>query len=365
MTNDSRPKPGDVLLLAGTNKGTFLFWSDPQRRDWHSTHHHGNWQTYHAVYDPRDNTIYAATNSSWLGSTVRRSQDLGQTWDEPGEGPSYGAESGYRVENIWHIRPGRRAGEVYAGVQRAGLFHSSDGGRSWSENSGLTRHPTTPDWQPGAGGLCLHTILLDPTSPERMYVGISAVGTWRTDDGGRTWAVKNKGVRADFMPEKYPEWGQCVHKLALHPARPERLYLQNHGGVYRSDNHGDEWQDIGQALSSDFGFSLTVHSHDPDTIYIVPLEPPGLRYPVGARMAVWRSRDAGQSWQEITDGLPSKSYTTVLREGLTADSCDPCGLYVGTKAGQIYFSRDEGEHWEILADSLPAVFSVSAHQVAS
>ena len=263
--------------------------------------------------------------------------------------------------------PGGKAAVVSAGLsvaERAGLFFTEDYGQTWRPVEGLISHEHSKGWQPGAGGLMVHTILVDPQDHNRIYVAISAAGVYRTDDGGKTWTAKNKNVRADFLPEKYPVFGQCVHKLAMHPARPEVLYQQNHCGVYRSDDRGDNWVEIAEGLPSEFGFPFAVHAHDPDTIYVVPLVGDGNRVVPEGKMTVWRSRNRGEQWEPMTDGLPDGAYLTVLREAMAVDDVDSCGVYVGTETGQLFFSRNEGESWELLANFLPPIYSVSTGRVA-
>lgn len=357
------PKSGDVIVMVGTRKGAFLFWSDAARKRWRRAAHHPGWMVHHMAYDAQDSSLYAATNSEVFGGLVQRSTDLGGSWSQENSGLDYPGDSEHRVRKVWHLTPAGAAGEIYGGVERAGLFRSQDGGRSWQPLKGLNEHVTNTQWAPGGGGLILHTILVDPQDRRRIYAAISAGGLYRSDDGGETWAPKNMGVRADFMPERYPEVGQCVHKVALHPDRPATLFQQNHCGMYRSDDYGDSWVDIGAYLPSTFGFPCVVHAHDPDTVYFVPLMRDDLRLVPQGQMSVWRSRDRGESWQPLTSGLPQNAYLSVLREGLAVDPIDPCGVYVGTQTGQVFHSADEGEHWELLADYLPPVYSVSAAQV--
>jgi len=352
-----------VLVMVGTKKGLFFFWSDEGRRHWRRAMHHDGWSVNASALDPRDGALYAATNSEPFGGLVRRSDDLGVTWTQENHGLDFSEGSSYRVRAVWQVAPGERPGVVYAGVERAGLFRSEDGGRSWAGVAGLNDHPHAPIWEPGGGGLCLHTIVRHPADPGRMWVAISTGGVYRTDDGGGTWRPRNDGIRADFLPGPAPEFGQCVHKVDLNAARPERLYAQNHGGVYRSDDGGDHWIDISAGLPSDFGFPLVVHPHDPDTVYVVPLGGDIRRYVVDGRMAVWRSRDRGSTWGALDTGLPTDAYLLILRDGLAADPCDTHGLYVGTTTGQLYYSRDEGRAWELLADLLPPIYSVVAVRV--
>ena len=272
------------------------------------------------------------------------------------------------MSRIWHIEPGLEgeAGVLYAGVEPAALFRSDDGGTTWLEVAGLTKHPTRDQWQPGLGGLCLHSMVLDPTQMGRMWVGISAVGVFGTSDGGESWQALNRGVRADFLPDRHPEVGQCTHKLLAHRARPQVLYQQNHCGVYRSDSGGEEWVDITPGLPSQFGFVLGLHAEDPQTIYVLPEDNVlgedvggGLRFVTDAKFRVYRSRNGGNDWEPLTNGLPQeKAYLYVLREGMATDTQDPCGIYLGTTSGQLFYSRDDGDHWELMLDNLPPINSV-------
>lgn len=364
MASDT-PREGDVLVMAGTRKGSFLFWSDPDRRQWQRAVHHQGLMVHHMLHDPRDNSIYAATNSSFFDAVVQRTPDFGKTWEKPEGRLEYPDESERQVRTVWHlaIKPTGGAGHLYAGVERAGIFVSGDFGGAWESIEGLNGHPHRDQWNPGGGGLILHTILVDPEEPQRIYAAISAGGVYRSDDGGQSWHPKNQGVRSEFLDDEYPEFGQCVHALAMHPARPEVLYQQNHYGVYRSEDRGESWSEITEGLPSEFGFPIAVHSHDPGTIYVVPLVGSDYRVVPEARMAVWRSRDGGSSWESLTRGLPEQAYLTVLREAMAVDDCESCGVYVGTETGQLFFSRDEGENWETLADYLPPVYSVSVGRV--
>lgn len=371
MARSSTAGGGKVLVLVGTRKGAFILSSDKSRRKWSvSGPHFSDWSVFHMAYDGRDGgTVFAATNSEIWGPEVQRSSDLGQTWQKSAQGPRFAEGKGLSVKRVWHISPGRESepGVVYAGVEPAALFRSQDGGSTWAEVEGLTAHPSREKWQPGNGGLCLHSIVLDLSHRERMWVGISAVGVFGTVDGGRSWRPMNKGVRADFMPDRYPELGQCVHKMLSPTARPDSLYQQNHCGVYRSADGGESWQDISEGLPSRFGFVLGLHSQDPDTLYVVP-EDTALGDSVGgvfrivseARLRVFRSRNGGQDWEPLTRGLPQeKAYLHLLREGMATDSLDPCGIYIGTTTGQVFYSRDNGDSWELMADLLPPINSVS------
>jgi photosystem II stability/assembly factor-like uncharacterized protein len=351
-----------ILLLAGTKKGLFLFTS-ADREDWRlSGPFQAGREINHAIYDSREGFIYATANDSWFGCEVVRSADLGKTWQSAEENPAFSADSDLKLERIWHIEPGRanEPGVLYAGVAPAALFRSGDAGRTWSEVSSLSAHPTRSRWSPGAGGLCLHSIVLDRENPLRMFVGISAVGVFRSEDGGESWQTANRGTRAEFLPEKYPEFGQCVHKLLLADGKRPLLFQQNHCGVYRSENAGQDWMEITAGLPSDFGFPLAIHPREPETIYVLPLQGAEFRCPPDGQLRVFRSRDGGGSWQALAEGLPQKeAFAGVYREGMTTDSLNPVGIYFGTNTGKIFVSSDEGDSWRVLADNLPPVFSIA------
>jgi photosystem II stability/assembly factor-like uncharacterized protein len=351
-----------MLLLAGTRKGLFLFTS-PDRERWkmRGPFLQGK-EINHAMSDPRTGRIFATANDAWFGSEIVFSDDLGATWTSAKRNPAFAADSDQKLERIWHVEPGRASepGVLYAGVAPAALFRSADGGETWEEVRTLSAHPTRDRWHPGAGGLCLHSIQLDPRDPQRMWVGISAVGVFRTDDGGTTWQTRNRGTRAEFMPEKYPEFGQCVHKLLL--ARGDSgsvLFQQNHCGVYRSADAGDTWQEITAGLPSDFGFPLATHPRNPDTAWVLPLQGGEFRCPPEGKLRVWRTRDGGASWTALGVGLPEdNAFCGVLREGMAADDGDPAGVYFGTNTGKLFASRDEGDSWSVIADNLPPISSV-------
>jgi len=357
----------NVLVLVGTMKGAFLLRSDKARKKWRVDGPHFRGEAVYALlHDTRNgrSRTFAATNSPHWGATLRTSDDYGRTWSAAErQSVRFPADSGRALAQIWQIAPGRAAEPdvVYCGVEPAALFESRDGGESWEPNKGLLTHEHQPQWQPGGGGLCLHTIIPDPEEKRRMLIAISAAGVYRSDDAGRTWRARNVGVRAEFLPDKYPEFGQCVHKVVHHPTRPKRLFLQNHWGLYRSDDWGDSWQDIANGVPSDFGFAMQMHPHDPDTVYIVPLESDQFRCTPEAKLRVYRTTDAGASWKALGEGLPqSGAYETVLRDALTADSFDPAGVYFGTRSGKLFGSRDEGATWEEIADGLPPVVCVKA-----
>jgi serine/threonine protein kinase len=354
----------DVLLLIGTTKGAFILRSNIQRRHWEvgGPYFHGH-NVYALAYDGRERRqrIWASTQNYW-GTFLRSSDDFGKSWTNPQEAPiRFPPDTGTSLKNIWQITLGRgeEPNVLYCGVEPAALFESRDAGETWSLNRGLFDHPHRPRWMPGNGGLALHSVVLDPADRRRMYVAISSGGVYRTDDGGQTWTPQNQGVRATFMPNKYPEFGQCVHKIAMHPSRPERLFLQNHWGVYRSDDRAATWRDIAHGVPSDFGFALLVHPREPDWVYIIPVESDEFRCACDGRLRVYRTRNAGSSWEPLARGLPQKgAYETVLRDALSNDELDPVGIYFGTRSGQVFGSRDEGRSWEKIVEGLPSVVCV-------
>ncbi|HEY6057141.1 MAG TPA: hypothetical protein VIV06_03870 [Candidatus Limnocylindrales bacterium] len=347
-----------VRLLVGTRKGGFIFESDGARGAWRVEGPLcAGWPVHDMTYDPTSDTIFAGAGNAWFGPAVFRSPDGGTSWSHSSEGLAYG-DDGPKVSTVWSVAPAR--GSLFAGVDPAGLFRSDDGGSTWTHVQGLTDHPTRPTWQPGAGGLILHTILPHPTEADRMWVAISAVGTFETTDGGTSWMPRNKGVRADFMLEKYPETGQCVHKLVMAAGDPEHLYQQNHCGVYRSFDGGASWQEVTAGLPSEFGFPMVAHPRDPATAWVIPhTGPEHGRFMPDGRAAVWRTVDGGDTWQEQTDGLPGQNaYLTVLRESMASDRLDPVGLYFGTTSGELYGSRDGGQSWSVVAEHLPDIWAV-------
>ncbi len=348
-----------VQVLAGTRKGLFVLTSE-DRRSWEL----GGpllpgWEIMHAVSDPRDGTIYACSTTFTYGSAVHRSADEGKTW-ERSEQVGLPEESGLKLEKLWHLTPGREGegGRLWLGGAPGVLFRSNDGGQTWEPNEGILAHPTREKWMPGAGGMCCHSIQLDPSDPERMYVAISAAGAFRTDDGGETWTPVNQNVAAEFLPEPYPEVGQCVHKLLLHPARPERLWQQNHCGVYRSDDRGDTWERLdGNGLPSGFGFPIMLDPRDPDVAYVIPEVGAENRVTVDGRLGVWRTDNAGESWEQASNGLPDQAWSVTLREASAFDSLDPAGVYFGTQSGSVWASS-AGDEWIEAARDLPPVLSV-------
>lgn len=362
-----------VRVLVGTRKGAFILTSDDTRKQWHiSDPIFGGWEVFYLVGSPADpNRLYAAQSTGWFGQLIQRSDDGGKTWEPMGNTFAYDGVPGthqwfdgtprpWEFKRVWHLKPSLTDPDtVYAGVEDAALFRSVDGGRTWQELSGLRGHGSGPQWQPGAGGLCLHTILLDPDNPERIFVAISAAGAFRTDDGGTTWQPINRGLQSEYIPDADAEVGHCVHKIALHPSRPDVLFMQKHWDVMRSDNAGDSWYEVSGNLPSDFGFPVAVHAHEPETIYVVPIKSDSEHYPPEAKLRVYRSRSGGNEWEALTNGLPQQDcYVNVLRDSLAVDVLDPCGIYFGTTGGQIYASSDSGDTWTAIARDLPAVLSV-------
>ena len=366
-TRNVQVKDGDALLLVGTMKGAFLLRSSGARKTWEvgGPYFPGH-SVYAMAYDDRGGRprLWASTNSMHWGGVLRSSDDFGRTWTEPeSANVKFPAETGASLKQIWKIRPGRRdePGVLYCGVEPAALFESRDGGQTWTLNRGLYDHPHRARWQPGGGGLCLHTILPDPSNRDRLLVAISTGGVYRSDDSGHTWQARNQGVRAQFLPDKYPEFGQCVHKVVAHPSRPERLFLQNHWGLYRSDDAGESWQDIAHGVPSDFGFCMAMHPHDAETVYILPIESDEFRCTPEGKLRVYRTRNAGRSWEPLTRGLPQRdALECVLRDAMAVDHHNPAGVYFGTRSGQLYGSADGGASWSRLLGGLPPVVSVEA-----
>jgi photosystem II stability/assembly factor-like uncharacterized protein len=354
----------DVQLLVGTTKGAFILDGDESRREWELR---GplceGWPIHDLIVEPSTGAILAGGGSPWFGPAVWRSDDGGTTWSHSSNGLAYGDdEEGKSVTTVWSLATGPD-GTLYAGVEPAGLFRSTDGGTTWSHVEGLTNHPSRPTWEPGAGGLILHTIVPHPTDPKRVWVGISAVGVFETRDGGLTWEPRNKGVRADFNPDPYPVTGQCVHKFAMAAGEPETLYQQNHCGQYRSTDGGESWTDLSKnGVPSQFGFPLVAHPRDPETFWVIPLtEPEEGRFMPDAKAAVWRTKDRGESWTRGQAGLPQEdAYLSVLREAMARDTLDPVGVTFGTKTGQLWHSADEGESWRLVTANLPEIWAVEA-----
>jgi serine/threonine protein kinase/photosystem II stability/assembly factor-like uncharacterized protein len=364
------PSSGDRLLLVGTTKGAFILRSGVQRKRWDlgGPYFHGH-AVYSLAWDDRAGRqrMWASTQSFW-GTTLRWSDDYGRSWTNPQEAPiRFPSDTGASLKNIWQITPGRpdEPEVLYCGVEPAALFESRDAGITWSLQRALWDHPHRPRWRPGNGGLALHTILLDPQDRRRMYIAISSGGVYRTCDGGASWTAQNRGVRVTFTPDRYPEFGQCIHKIAMHPQRPQRLFLQNHWGIYRSDDHAETWTDIANGVPSDFGFAVVVHPAKPDWVYVIPVESDEFRCACEGHLRVYRTRNAGLSWEPLARGLPQKSaYETVLRDAMIADPEPPHSLYFGTRSGQIFSSSDEGRSWERIIEGLPSVLCLRAAAVA-
>ena len=362
-----------VRVLVGTKKGAFILSADGARKNWTiDGPHFGGWEIYHMKGSLIDaSRIYASQSSGWFGQVVHRSDDGGANWQTVGNEFVYDGVPGthqwydgtphpWEFTRVWHFEPSLTdIDTVYAGAEDAALFRSTDGGLTWSELSGLRGHGTGPLWQPGAGGMCLHTILLDPSNPERIFIAISAAGAFRTDDGGQTWLPINQGLVSDYIPDPAAEVGHCVHHVALHPARPDVLFMQKHWDVMRSDNAGDSWYEISGNLPSDFGFVVDVHAHEPDTVYVVPIKSDSEHYPPEGKLRVYRSRTGGNEWEALTNGLPQRDcYVNVLRDAMAVDTLDECGVYFGTTGGQVYVSADGGDNWRSIVHDLPAVLSV-------
>jgi photosystem II stability/assembly factor-like uncharacterized protein len=385
-----------IRVLVGTRKGAFILTSDAQRKNWSvSGPHFAGWEVYHMKGSPVDpDRIYASQTSSWFGQVIQRSDDGGQSWHQPGspEGPQVnemgmpmgesnkfvydtseetgrpltthqwydGTQNPWEFLRVWHLEPSLDDPDtVYAGVEDAALFRSTDGGASWQELAALRGHESGPQWQPGAGGMCLHTVVLDPNDPKRIYVAISAAGAFRTDDGGRSWKPINHGLHSQYIPDPGAEVGHCVHRIAIHPKRPNTLFMQKHWDVMRSDDGGDNWFEVSGDLPSDFGFPVAVHAHEPETIYVVPIKSDSEHYPPEGKLRVYRSRSGGNDWEALTNGLPQENcYVNILRDAMAVDEHADCGIYFGTTGGQVYFSPDGGDHWSPIVRDLPPVLSV-------
>jgi photosystem II stability/assembly factor-like uncharacterized protein len=387
----------EVRVLVGTRKGAFILTSDGKRRRWDvDGPYFAGWEIYHVKGSPADpKRLYASQTSGWFGQIIQRSDDGGKAWHQPGTPPGEptttpegepkgesnkfvydtssetgkpltthqwydGTQRPWEFKRVWHLEPSLTDPDtVYAGVEDAALFRSTDGGQAWHELAGLRGHGSGPRWQPGAGGMCLHTILLDQSNPERMYVAISAAGAFRSDDGGETWQPINRGLRSQYIPEPTAEVGHCVHRIAMHRSRPQVLFMQKHWDVMRSDDAGDSWQEVSGNLPTDFGFVIDVHAHEPETIYVVPIKSDSEHFPAEGRLRVYRSRTGGTEWEALTEGLPQKDcYVNVLRDAMAIDTFEPCGVYFGTTGGQVYVSADAGDSWAPIVRDLPAVLSV-------
>ncbi len=362
-----------VRVLVGTKKGAFILTSDERREDWKvSGPHFAGWEIYHlkgSAVDP--NRIFVSQSGGWFGQQVQRSDDGGETWEAVGNEFNYDGVPGthqwydgtphpWEFARVWHLEPSPIDRDtVYAGIEDAALFKSTDGGMTWVELSGLRTHSTGSSWQPGAGGLCLHTIVLDPANADRMVVAISAAGSFRSDDGGATWKPINRGLVSEYIPDPDAEVGHCVHHVAMHPSRPNVLFMQKHWDVMRSDDGGESWREVSGNLPSDFGFVVDVHAHEPETIYVVPIKSDMEHFPPDGALHVYRSRTGGDTWEALTNGLPqSDCYVNVLRDAMSVDSLESCGVYFGTTGGQVYVSADSGDNWKAIVHDLPAVLSV-------
>ena len=361
-----------VRVLVGTRKGAFVLTSDERRATWRvDGPHFPGWEMYHIKGSPADpSRLYASQSSSWFGQLIQRSDDGGATWNPVGNAFAYDGVVGFHqtfdgtpkpwaFTRVWHLEPSLTDPDtVYAGVEDAALFRSTDGGANWHELSGLRRHGSGAQWQPGAGGMCLHTIVLDPTDARRIFVAISAAGAFRTDDGGATWRAINRGLVSVGIPDPDAEVGHCVHRIAMHPTAPSVLFMQKHWDVMRSDDAGDSWHEISGNLPTDFGFVIDVHAHEPETVYVVPIKSDSEHFPLDGKLCVYRSR-GGNEWEPLTNGLPQKDcYVNVLRDAMAVDSLETCGIYFGTTGGQVYASPDSGETWSPIVRDLPAVLSV-------
>jgi photosystem II stability/assembly factor-like uncharacterized protein len=367
-------------VLVGTRKGAFILSSDGKREKWDVTGpFFAGWQIYHlkgSLADP--NRIYASQTSDWFGQTMQRSNDGGKTWETVGNKFAYegvpgthqwydGTAHPWEFKRVWHLEPSLTDPDtVYAGIEDAALFQSNDGGQNWSELPGLRQHGSGPKWQPGAGGMCLHTIILDSTNAQRMYIAISAAGAFRTDDGGVTWKPINKGLVSKYIPDPSAEVGHCVHRIAMHHSRPNTLFMQKHWDVMRTDDHGDQWTRVSGNLPTDFGFVIDVHAHEPETIYVVPIKSDSEHFPLDGKLQVFRSRTGGNEWEPLTKGLPQRDcYVNVLRDAMAVDSLDRCGVYFGTTGGQVYASNDAGDSWNAIVRDLPAVVSVEVQTLSA
>ncbi|MFQ5777288.1 MAG: exo-alpha-sialidase [Terriglobia bacterium] len=354
----------EVHLLVGTRKGGFLFRSDRRRRTWRIEGPiFAGWEVNHLTRDPRTGRLWAAINTTWWGNDLQVSDNYGKKWRKASNGLGFAPDRGLKLNRVWQLVPDRasRPETLWCGVDPGALFRTDDSGRNWYEVNGLNRHPTREKWAPGGGGMMVHAVIPDPARPKRIYVGISVAGCFRSDDDGESWRPLNKGVLADFLPDHFPEVGQCVHRMVMSPADPDRLFQQNHCGVYRSRDAAETWEDVSRGLPSRFGFPMAAHPREPETLYVVPEYSPERRYVCEGRLGVFRSRNGGRTWQRLTRGLPQKNvYTAVLRHAATTDACDEAGVYVGTTGGEIFYSRNQGDSWELLHAHLPPVLSLEA-----
>jgi len=362
-----------VRVLVGTRKGAFILTSDGKRDKWDVTGpHFGGWEIYHLTGSPADpNRIYVSQSTSWFGQLIQRSNDGGKTWEAVGNKFVYDGVPGthqwydgtphpWEFKRVWHLEPSLTDPDaVYAGVEDAALFQTTDGGQTWEEMPGLRGHDSGPHWSPGAGGLCLHTIILDPRNPSRIVIAISAAGAFRSDDRGKTWRPINRGLRSEGIPNPTAEVGHCVHHIAMHPSRPDVLFMQKHWDVMRSDDAGSSWREVSGNLPTDFGFAIDVHAHEQETVYVVPIKSDSEHYPPDGKLRVYRSRSGGEEWEPLAKGLPQKDcYVNVLRDAMAVDRLDSCGIYFGTTGGQVYASSDSGDNWKAIVHDLPAVVSV-------
>jgi len=362
-----------VRVLVGTRKGAFVLTSDGSRRDWKvDGPHFPGWEIYHVKGSPVEpDRIWASQTSGWFGQVVQRSDDGGATWNPVGNQFVYDGVPGthqwydgtphpWEFARVWHFEPSLADPDtVYAGVEDAALFKTTDGGTTWNELSGLRKHGSGPQWQPGAGGMCLHTIVLDPADEKRIVVAISAAGAFRSEDAGATWTPINRGLRSAQLPDEDAEVGHCVHHIARHPKRPQTLFMQKHWDVMRSDDAGDNWREVSGNLPTDFGFAIDVHAHEPETVYVVPIKSDSQHFPIDGKLQVYRSRTGGNEWEALTKGLPQANcYVNVLRDAMAVDTLDACGIYFGTTGGQVYASNDGGDSWNAIVRDLPGVLSV-------
>jgi hypothetical protein len=368
-----------VRVLVGTRKGAFVLSADASRKNWKvDGPYFEGWEIYHLKGSPADpDRLYASQSSGWFGQVMQRSKDAGKTWEAVGNQFAYegtpgphvwydGSPHPWEFKRVWHLEPSLNDPDtVYAGVEDAALFKSTDAGQTWTELAGLRTHETAPGWAPGAGGLCLHTILIDPTNADRMFIAISSAGVFRTDDAGKTWKPANRGLRSNTMPDQDAEVGHCVHRIAMHPSRPNTLFMQKHWDVMRTDNGGDSWREISGELPSDFGFVIDVNTNQPETIYVIPIKSDSHHFVPDGKLRVYRSKTGGDDWEALTKGLPQKDcYLNIYRDAMAVDALDPCGVYFGTSGGQVYASADDGDSWAPIVRDLPTVLSVEVQTLA-